>query len=161
MLLHLPVNHHLRPLYRALAGLAGLYVLVFGILGFARSRGLPLFAQPYNHHLPWVLGLRTNPAFSILSILAGLVVLIGVVVGRNLDHYIGMVAGAVFFLSGMAMMTLLQTHLNLLGFSMVNCIASFLIGLVFATAGLYSRIGSTDDASGREAQRHGEVVAQH
>jgi hypothetical protein len=160
-MLHIPINHHLRPLYRALAGLVGLYVLVFGIVGFFRTRGLPFFAQPYDHHLPWVLWLRTNPAFAVLSILAGVAILVGVVVGRNLDHYLELAAGGVFMVSGMTMMTLLQTHLNFLGFSMVNCLASFVFGTIMFTAGLYSRTGSTDAADVEEARRHGAVVARH
>jgi predicted PurR-regulated permease PerM len=30
---HTPVNHPLRPFYRVLSGLVGLYVVLFGILG--------------------------------------------------------------------------------------------------------------------------------
>jgi len=160
-MLHLPINHHLRPLYRTLAGLAGLYVLVFGVLGFTRTRGLALFAQPHNADLPWVLGLRTNPAFAVLSILAGLAILIAAVVGRNLDHYVFLAAGVVFLLSGMAMMTLLQTDLNFLGFSMVNCVVSFILGLVTFAAGLYGRSGETEAADEEEARRHGVAAARH
>jgi hypothetical protein len=159
-MLHLPVNHHLRPLYRTLAGLAGLYVLVFGVLGSVRSRGLDFFAQPKSGaHLPWVLGLRTNPAFALLSIVVGLVIVLAAIVDRNVDYYVNIAAGSVFLLAGMAMMTLLQTDFNFLGFSMANCIASFILGTVVFIAGLYGRAGSTDRAHEEEAVRHGEVVA--
>lgn len=151
MLLHLPVNHHLRPLYRALAGLAGLYVLVFGIAGFSQSRGLSLFAQ---HDLPWVLGLRTNPAFALLSIASGAVILVATVVGRNLDHLVYLAAGIIFMLAGIAMMLLLQTPANFLGFSMSNCIVSFILGLVTFTAGLYGRSGTAEDAQSLNVHRH-------
>ena len=160
-MLHLPINHHLRPLYRTLAGLGGLYVLVFGIMGFGASRGLPWFAQPHTDHLPWVLWLRTNPAFSVLSILTGLAIVVAAVVGRNLDHYLFLAAGAVFLLAGMAMMVLLQTDLNLLGFSMANCVVSFILGLVVFAAGLYGRSGPTEAADDEEARRHGEAPARH
>lgn len=152
---HIPINHPLRPLYRALAGLAGLYVLLFGIIGFVQTRGLELFAR---QDLPWVLGLRTNPAFSYLSIVAGIVLLGGALVGGNLDRSINLAGGLVFLVAGMAMMTLLQTDANLLGFSMVNCIVSFIIGVVLLAAGLYGKVGTPDRAQAEEEYRHGARV---
>jgi hypothetical protein len=152
--MHIPINHHLRPLYRVLTGLAGLYVLVFGIVGASRSAGLPLFADPRHETLPWVLGLRTNPAFSYLSIGAGIALLAGAVIGRNVDHYINLIAGGVFLLSGMAMMLLLQTDANFLGFSMSNCVVSFILGLVTLAAGLYGRTGSAEQAEVEYAYQH-------
>ena len=32
---HIPVNHPARPVYRAIAGLIALYILIFGIFGFS------------------------------------------------------------------------------------------------------------------------------
>ena len=157
-MLHIPINHHLRPLYRTLAGLGGLYVLVFGVMGLFASSHLPLFAQPHDHKLAWVLGLRTNLAFSVLSIIVGLILLLGNIVGRNLDQVANLIAGAVFMIAGMAMMVLLQTDLNLLGFSMVNCIVSFILGTTFLLAGLYGRVGPTEAADDEEAFRHGSVI---
>jgi hypothetical protein len=59
---HIPINHHLQPFYRVLAGLCGLYVLVFGIVGLVQTRGLDTFAQ---EGLPSVLGCRpTGPSRS-------------------------------------------------------------------------------------------------
>src|SRR6266545_4114447 len=126
-MLHTPVNHHLRPLYRTLAGLAGVYVLLFGIIGLVQTRGLDFFAQ---HDLPWVLGLRTNPAFSILSIGAGLVMLV-----------------------------LQRTDANFLGFSVSNCVASFILGIITGTAGLYGKVGSVETESAEESFRHGSAAA--
>ena len=65
---HIPINHPLQPFYRVLAGLIGLYLVVFGTVGVIKTRGLPLFEQD---GLPWVLGLRANLAFAILSIVVG------------------------------------------------------------------------------------------
>jgi hypothetical protein len=149
---HIPVNHHLQPLYRVLAGACGLYVLVFGVAGFVETRGLDLFAQD---GLPWVLWLKANRAFAILSIVAGLVVVVGAVIGRNVDHWINLVGGIVFMVAGMAMMTLMQTDLNFLGFTMSTCIVSFLIGMVLFSAGLYGKTGSSNEAAIEERFRHG------
>jgi Na+/melibiose symporter-like transporter len=151
MALHVPVNHHLRPLYRTLAFLGGAYVLVFGIVGIAQTSGLPFFTQD---EAKWVLLLRTNPAFSVLSIVAGAVVVIAQLVGRNLDHLVNLVASVVFMVAGLAMLLLLQTDANFLAFSMSNVVASFIIGTVFGIAGLYNRSGSAEAAHAEEGFRH-------
>ncbi len=95
MLLHLPVNHRYRAAYRFLAALTGLYVLAFGIVGVAVSRGHDVVSR---EHLS-ALGLRTNLAFAILSIVVGVIVLVGVVVGRNWDHILNL--GLVLLAAGL------------------------------------------------------------
>lgn len=147
---HLPVNHPTRPFLRFLVGLIGLYILVFGIVGLVDTWDLSFFSRADA----WVLGLRTNPAFSILSILAGTMLLTAVVIGRNVDHYLDLVGGIVFLLAGLVMMTLLRTDGNFLNFSMVNVIVSFLIGLVLLVAGLYGRVGPRELAEAEEYRRH-------
>jgi hypothetical protein len=137
---HFPVNHPLRPVYRVVAALAAIYVLIFGIVGLTKTSGMGLFEQ---HDLPWVLGLRTNLAFAILSIVAGAVLLLVNLVGRNVDVIVNVAGGLVFMVAGMLMLALLQTDANFLGFSMVNCIVSFVLGMVFFAAGLYGRTGNT------------------
>jgi len=149
---HIPVNHHLRSLYRVLAAACGLYVLVFGIVGLIETSGLDFFAQD---GLPWILGLRANGAFAVLSFVAGAVIVFGAFVGRNIDHLINLVGGIVFLVAGMAMMVLMQTDLNFLGFTMSTCIVSFIIGMALLSAGLYGKTGSTSDAALEERFRHG------
>jgi hypothetical protein len=143
---HIPVNHPLRPMYRALAAIAGLYVLIFGIVGFTRTRGTGLFAQ---EHLPSVLGLRTNLAFALVSIAAGIVIIVSAAVGRNIDYMINLVAGVVFMAVGMIMLGLMNTNANFLGFSMTNCVVSFVLGMAILAAGLYAKTGP------KAAQNHG------
>jgi hypothetical protein len=149
ILLHLPISHRLRPLYRFLAGLTGLYVLVFGIVGAVVSRGHSFTSRDHIY----ALGLRTNLAFSILSIIVGAIVLLGVIVGRNVDHILNLVGGLVFMLAGMFMLILLQTQLNLLNYTVSSSVVSFIIGLVLFTAGLYSRIGSREEIEAEERRR--------
>lgn len=146
---HIPVNHQLRPLYRTLAGLVGTYILLFGIVGTAMTWGEPLFDRANT----WSLGLRTNLAFALLSIVAGVVILLAAFVGGNLDHFVNLVGGVVFLVSGIVMMLLLQTDGNFLNFSMTTCIVSFIIGLLLLTAGLYSKVGADGDAKTEEAFR--------
>jgi Na+/melibiose symporter-like transporter len=154
---HIPVNHHLRPLYRTLAGLCGVYVLTFGIVAVVRTRSLPFLAQ---HGLPSSLGLRANQAFAILSIVVGAVLLVGALIGRNVDRWINLVGGVIFLVAGLAMMVLLQTERNYLGFTMATCIVSFVIGMFLLTAGLYGKVGSVGDVDREERWRHGTTEAK-
>jgi uncharacterized protein DUF4383 len=148
---HFPVNHHLRPLYRALAGLAGLYVLLFGIVGFVQTSGK---ISMFDQHGQWVLGIRANPAFALLSIVAGAIIVVASLIGRNIDHFVYIGAGVVFMVAGMTMLVLLETNANFLGFSMTTCIVSFVLGTIYLTAGLYTKAGSREQAQAEDAFRH-------
>ena len=148
---HLPVNHPAQPLFRVLAGMVALFVLIFGIAGAIETWGLPLFDR--GDH--WVLGLRTNPAFSLLSIVVGAVVLGGAIYGHNVDHFINLWGGAAFLVAGIVMLTVLRTELNVLNFAVRNCIVSFLIGLAMMLAGLYGKIGPPDYQREQDEFRHG------
>src|SRR5262249_49844746 len=149
---HIPVNHPLRGFYRFLATVAGLYVLVFGVVAFAKTKGTPAFSQD---HLPWVFGLRTNLAFATISIVAGALVVAAAVLGRNIDRFIDVVGGCAFMAMGVLMMTLLRTDADFLGFSMANCVTSFVIGTVLFSAGLYGKTGPAEAAAAEERARHG------
>ncbi len=155
-MLHLPINHPLRGLYRTLAGLAGLYVLAFGVVGVTRTSSGGLFGREDTY----ALGLHTNMAFSILSIVVGVIVLGAVVYGRNVDHYVNLVAGAVFLLAGLGMLAVLRTTANFLNFTVGTCIVSYVIGIVLLTSGLYGRVGPPESAAHEERirQRQPEPV---
>lgn len=128
------VNHPLRPLYRTLALLAGLFVLIFGVVGFFATQGTPLFEVGGQQ----ALGLRTNLAFSYASIVAGVVIVLATLLGRNFAHIIYLWVGSVFLLAGTAMMLLMgKDETNFLNFTMATCVVSYLIGSVLATAGMY------------------------
>jgi hypothetical protein len=154
---HIPINHPLRPLYRALSGLIGLYILIFGIIGYARTHDLAFFTS----HGDWSLWLLTNPAFSLLSIIVGACVLGAAVIGRNVFTYVNLAAGIVFLLAGIAMLLLLRTDANFLSFSMVNCIASFIFGMVFLAGGLYGKVGTLEAADAEQIFRTGEPTHHH
>jgi hypothetical protein len=153
--MHIPVNHPLRPLYRALSGIAGGYVLAVGLIGFGKARGLGFFAQD---DLPRVLGLQVNPAFSLLAILTGGLLVAGAVVGRNLDHYINLFVCGVYLVVGTAMLTLMRTDANIFGFAMSNVIVLYVIGMLNMAAGLYGKVGSADAAKAEDAYRHSGTV---
>jgi hypothetical protein len=154
---HIPVNHPLRPFYRFLAILTGLYVLVFGIVAYSRTRGMDMFSQSTGQHA-WALGLRTNLGFAVISIVTGALILVSTIIGRNLDRWVNIVGGLLFMFAGLASLLLLQTNANFLMFSMANCIASFIIGTVLFAAGLYSKTGTPEQAHAVEAARHATAV---
>ncbi|MGH3662702.1 MAG: DUF4383 domain-containing protein [Micromonosporaceae bacterium] len=149
--MHLPVNHPLRRFYRILAGGVGVYVLVFGIAGFLRTQGMDTFAVKGER----VFGLTANPAFALLSVVAGVLLLAGLMIGRNIDHFLNLIAGSIFLVSGMAMLALLRTDLNVLAFTMTNCVVSFVFGTVVLSAGLYGKSGARDAEAAEEQHRHG------
>jgi Domain of unknown function (DUF4383) len=139
---HFPVNHPLRPFYRVLAAFAGLYVLGFGVVGVVRASGSPFFDRGELT----VLGLRTNLAFALASVLAGAVILLAIFVGRNVDYAVNVWGGVAFMVVGTVGLGLLQTDLNVLNFSMATVIVSFVIGMLLFTAGLYGRSASVKTA---------------
>jgi hypothetical protein len=149
---HFPVNHQLRPLYRTLATLAAVYMLVVGVVGFLETDGLPMFTRDETE---WVLGLRMTRGFALLSLVAGAVVLLANLIGRNIGHQINQLTAIVLTVIGMVMLGVMQTDANVLGFSMVNVIVTFVLAIVIGTASLYDRVGSVEAAKAEEAFRHG------
>jgi hypothetical protein len=143
---HFPKNHRLRPLYRCLSFLAGGYCLIFGILGIAATRGDSLFSRAANR----VFGLRTNLAFSVASIALGLVIVVVVVLGHNIDRTTEMVLGPLFLVVGLAMMGLVRTSANILNFGVSTCVVSFVIGLVLLSGAFYSEVGPPELARAEE-----------
>jgi hypothetical protein len=150
---HFPVNHPARPIYRALSGLIGLYILVFGVYGVFETWGEFLFARESH----WVLGLRTNLAFSLVSVVFGAFLMIGATRRTNLGHFMNLTAGVVFLVTSILMMALLQTPGNFLNFSMSTVIVSMLFGLILLGTGLYDKVGPTEHA---EAERRRRSIAE-
>jgi hypothetical protein len=151
---HIPINHPLRPVYRALSGLMGLYVLVFGIVGLIQTSDLDFFSR----HGEWVFGLRTNPAFSVMSIIGGAALVAAAVIGGNLFAYANLAAGGAFMLTGFYMLLVLQTAANILAASMATCIASFIFAMIALSAGLYGKVGSAEAAHAEDVFRRGETA---
>jgi hypothetical protein len=147
---HFPKNHRLRPLYRFLAFLAGLYVLIFGIVGIVVTHDHGAFAQGSM----WAMGLKTNFAFSVLSVIVGTIEIAVTVIGRNLDRTVNMVLGPLFILNGVLMMTIMETSANVFNFGMSTCIVSFVIGLVLMAGAFYGEVAPEHRARAEEHYRH-------
>ncbi|MEU6989286.1 DUF4383 domain-containing protein [Streptomyces sp. NPDC046465] len=130
----LPVDHRLSRVYRAGAGLMGLVLLAFGVLGLIDKIGF------FDTRGDTVAGLSTNGALSVLSIAVGLLLFAGMVIGGNLASTLNMVLGVLFVLSGFVNLALLGSRFNFLAFGMPNVLFSFVVGLLLMTFGMYGRV---------------------
>ncbi|GGX85769.1 DUF4383 domain-containing protein [Streptomyces fructofermentans] len=133
---HLPVDHRLSTFYRIGAGLMGLVLLAFGILGLIDKVGF------FDTGGDTVAGLNTNGALSVLSICVGLLLFVGMVIGGNFASTVNMVLGVLFILSGFVNLALLETDLNFLAFEIQNVLFSFVVGVLLMFFGMYGRVGS-------------------
>lgn len=133
---HLPVDHKLSKVYRVGAGLTGLLLVVFGILGLIDRIGF------FDTGGDTVLSLNTNGALSVLSILVGLLLLYGMFVGGNFASTLNIVLGLLFIASGFMNLALLDTGLNFLAFRIPNVLFSFVVGVMLMWFGMYGRVGS-------------------
>ncbi|MFE7761000.1 DUF4383 domain-containing protein [Streptomyces sp. NPDC057438] len=133
---HLPVDHRLSRVYRFGAGLMGLFLLVFGILGLIDKVGW------FDTRGDEVAGLSTNGTLSVLSIAVGLLLLVGMVIGGNFASTLNMTLGVLFILSGFVNLALLDTDANFLAFRIQNVLFSFVVGVLLMTFGMYGRVGS-------------------
>lgn len=152
---HLPVDHRLSRVYRVGAGLMGLVLLAFGILGLIDKIGF------FDTGGDTVAGLSTNGALSVLSICVGLLLFIGMVIGGNFASTLNMVIGIAFVLSGFVNLALLDTGMNFLAFQIQNVLFSFVVGLLLMMFGMYGRVsGGLSHDNPYWRARHPEEVAE-
>jgi hypothetical protein len=148
---HTPVNHPARPIYRAIGGLVGLYFVVFGVLGIIASAGNDFFAQDDTK----VLGQGTNLGFSVLTILLGILILAGTVIGRNVDVAINQWLAYALLVLGLAELAFLQTDANVLNFSVITVIVVLTLAMVLLMAGMYGKVGTDEE---KEAWQKARLV---
>ena len=134
---HLPADHRLSQVYRVGAGLTGLVLLVFGILGLLNE--VPFL----DTHGDTVAGLNTNGTLSVLSIAVGLLLFAGMVIGGNIASNLNMVLGTLFILSGFVNLALLDTSYNFLAFHIQNVLFSFVVGVMLMFFGMYGRVSGS------------------
>ncbi|MEZ0068202.1 hypothetical protein ABIA32_004226 [Streptacidiphilus sp. MAP12-20] len=131
---HLPVDHRLGQVYRYSAGAIGVFLIVFGILGFTNHVGY--FSTNGDH----VLGMTSNGTLSLLSVLFGALLIGGAAIGGNTASTLNISVGILFILSGWVNLGLLDGNHNFLAFHMQNVIFSFLVGLALMLFGMYGRV---------------------
>lgn len=134
---HLPVDHRLVRVYRTSAGLMGLFLLAFGILGLVGRIGF--FSTGSNT----VLGLNSNGALSRLSIAVAVLLLADAVRGGNAASTVNMLTGIAFLLAGFASLAVLDSPNNVLAFRLQNVMFSFVVGLLLMTFGMYGRVSGS------------------
>ncbi|MEU6842281.1 DUF4383 domain-containing protein [Streptomyces sp. NPDC046716] len=130
----LPVDHRLSMVYRVGAGLMGLVLLVFGILGFIDKIGF------FDTRGDTVAGLNTNGALSVLSVCVGVLLIGGMLAGGAVASTLNMSVGVLFILSGFVNLALLDTRYNFLAFRLQNVLFSFAVGLLLMFFGMYGRV---------------------
>jgi hypothetical protein len=151
---HIPVNHPLRPLYRALSLLAGAYLVLFGIVGLIVTPGNGLFGRPDDR----VLGQGANLFWSIVSIILGAIVVIAIVIGRNLDVAAGRYIGWALLVVATYELAVSRTDANFLKFTISTVIVTYIVGLVLITSSLYSTVGSEAEAGAPRQAREGRTA---
>ncbi|MER5450903.1 DUF4383 domain-containing protein [Streptomyces sp. NPDC002764] len=132
----LPVDHSLATVYRYGAAFCGLTLLVFGVLGFADE------LSPFSTGGQRIAGMSTNGVLSLISVVVGLALIGGGIVGGNFASTLNMVVGTLFLLSGFAHIFILDRSANILDFGMTNVLFSFVMGLIILTFGMYGRVSS-------------------
>ncbi|MET8359939.1 DUF4383 domain-containing protein [Micromonospora sp. NPDC005171] len=146
---HTPVNHPARPIYRAIGGLTGLYLVVFGVLGIIASTGNEILAQDDTR----VLGQGTNLGFSLLSVLLGIVVLVGTALGRNIDVAINQWLAYGLMVVSLAGLAFIRTDANIFNFSITTVIVVMTAALVLLMVGMYGKVGTEDEAEAFQKAR--------
>ena len=130
---HFPINHPARPIYRAIGALIGLYLVLFGILGFFVDET--------------VFGQGTNAANSAVAVVIGLIVLGATVIGRNLDVSVYRVVGYALMALSLLTLAFVRTDANVLNHSIATCVVWMILGITLLLAGMYIKVGSTDDVA--------------
>ena len=139
---HNPVNHPLRPLYRALSALAGAYLVLFGILNAIVTGDEGLFGHAGDR----VLGQEANLFWSIVCVLVGAIVLIATVIGRNADTVVDWYFGWGLLVVGSYELATIRTDANFLDFSVSTVVVTYLVGLVLIMAAYYSKVAPEQEA---------------
>ncbi|MFC0600885.1 DUF4383 domain-containing protein [Streptomyces palmae] len=133
----MPLDHRLNQVYRAGAGLMGLVLIVFGVFGLIDRVGF------FDTHGDRIAGLNTNGSLSVLSIVVGLLLFAGMVIGGNFASTLNSVLAIGFLLSGFVNLALLRTDFNFLAFHIQNVLFSFVVGVLLMIFGMWGRVSAT------------------
>jgi hypothetical protein len=151
---HNPVNHPLRPIYRAIAGIVGVYFVVFGVVGLILTADEGLFGRAGDR----VLGQGANLFWSIVAIVIGIVVVAATVLGRNRDVLVDTYLGWALLVIGTFCLAVIRTGANFLDFSISTVIVTYLAGLALILAGLYSKTAPMEQTSEPRQVREGRTA---
>lgn len=128
----LPVDHPLHRIYRIAAGGVGILLAAFGVAGLVVSGD--------------VLRMPASTRFSVLCLVAGVVLIGAAVVGGNIAAEINAYGGALLIVIGLACLLFMHnSDTNFLDVSMADVTILFVAGMVLLAAGFYGRVGSGTD----------------
>jgi hypothetical protein len=134
------------------AVLVALFLLVFGLLGFARGQEFVATTGPT------VLGMSSNGLLSTLSVVVAVVLLAAAVHSPRAASTAMLVLGPLFLLSALVNSLVLGTRLNWLAFQLSNVIFSVAVGVPMLLLGAYGRIGSQLPSDSPYAHPHDDEV---
>jgi hypothetical protein len=116
------------------AVVVALFLLVFGLLGFASGQR---FVSTQGE---LVLGMSSNGLLSTISVVVALVLLVAAARGPRTASTVMIVLGSLFLLSALVNLAVLRTSFNLLAFQFSNVAFSVVVGLLLLVLGAYGRI---------------------
>lgn len=138
------------PIYRvrqAGAIVIGTIALVFGLLvliarvGFLTTTGVR------------IAGLTGNGLLGVISVVAGVLLIGAGIAGGRIATVATSVFGALFVLSGVFNLAVLNTSMNKLAFSTPNVLFSLVVGVVLALVGAYGVFGGQYPVAGEETDQ--------
>lgn len=137
----LTAGHPLGRVHRAGAAVLGGALVVFGGAGFAQ--GLPFLAVRSAS----TMGMGSNGLLATISVAVGLLLVAAAWRGGALASNTLTVLGALFLVSGVVNLALLDTAYNVLAFRFANVVFSLLVGMALLFTGTYGRVsgGLADD----------------
>jgi hypothetical protein len=150
MTAHRDPDSRMLTFWRAVVGLLGAFLCLFGVLGLLGATSM------WSTRGQVIAGLGTNGALGVLSVLFGLV-LVGTAArgGRRAWSLVSWI-GVLFLLSAMVHLLVINSALNLLTFQFSNVIFSFLVGMTLLTVGVYLRTGFGHEVAGTEEELSAE-----
>jgi Domain of unknown function (DUF4383) len=131
---YLPPEHPLSKRYRFGAALFGAALIVFGSLGLTHQLA---FLSTHGHQVLW---LSSNGLLSTISLVVGAVLITAAAIGGPVSSTVTSTVGALFLVSGLANLAVLDTGLNLLAFKIQNVLFSLVAGMLMLFVGLYGRV---------------------
>ncbi len=138
-------------LHRIGAVVFGVGLSVFGVLGLVNR--LEFFSTTGQE----VLGLSSNGALSMISLVVAAVLITAGVRGGRVASTVLVVVGAAFVASGLVNTLVLGTPLNLLAFRIPNVVFSFVSGALLLFLGAWGRFsGRLPDDNPYRQERRGE-----
>lgn len=151
---HTPVNHPLRPMYRALGLLAGVYLVAFGVVGLIQTSGDDFTGLTGT----LVLGQESNMLLSIVSLVLGAIVVVGVVIGRNLDVAVEKYVGWGVLVLGSYGMATSHVDANFFGMRIATVVVLYIVGTALITASLYSKTAPDSRTGAPRQVREGRAA---